>query len=295
MSEQEDTARVVVVLASYNRKAATLRCLESLRHAGHPASHLTTILFDDASPDGTARAARTAYPETLVIGGDGRQFWCGGMRLAMAAATEQPHDFLLWLNDDVELAPGFLTDLLAAHRQVSAMSPGPHVIVGAVVDPLTAEVTYSGLRRTSRNHPAKLERVPWNPDRLEPCDSLNGNCVLFPATLVNTVGTISVQYVHQLGDLDYGYRCAQAGARLWVAPTPVGTCARNDRALQWANPRLSLTERLSILNTPHGLPWRPWIHFMWRFGGPLGVAMLFAGYAKWLGRSLAQSVNRRVA
>ena len=292
MSAPDDTARVVVVLASYNRKSATLRCLDSLQHAGHPASHLRTILFDDASPDGTSEAVRTAYPEMLVIDGDGGQFWCGGMRRAMAAASEQPHDFLLWLNDDVEVAPGFLAGLLTAHRQASTLSPGPHVIVGAVVDPHTGEVTYSGLRRTSRIHPAKLKRVPCNPDRLEPCDSLNGNCVLFPATLVRKVGTIGAHYAHQLGDVDYGYRCAQAGARLWVAPAIVGTCARNDTALQWVNPRLSLSERLRIFNTPHGLPLRPWIHFMWRFGGPLGVAMLFAGYAKWLGKSLAQTVNR---
>lgn len=281
------SARIAVVLASFNRKATTLRCLASLSAAALQGFQVQVYLFDDASPDGTAEAVRALYPRTHVLEGDGRQFWCGGMRAAMRAANRDDYDFMLWLNDDVELEAGFLRALLRSHARAEVQhGPGLHVIVGPVVDPTSGNVTYSGFRRVSSIHPAKLSRVLPDGKNLQPCDTMNGNCVLLPAEVVRTVGEIGSQYVQQIGDIDYGYRCVRGGARIWVAPRPIGTCAANNRRMRWDNRALSLRERLKILNTPHGLPVKSWLHFMWRYGGPLGVALLFAGYAKWLTISL---------
>lgn len=275
--------RVAVVLACYNRKATTLCCLASLASAGTSEVQLEVFLFDDASPDGTAEAVRNAFPDTHIIRGDGNQFWCGGMRAAMHAANETGYDFLLWLNDDVELAPDFLRTLLESHARAEAVhGQGPHVIVGSVVDPGSGELTYSGFRRVSALHPAKMVHVRPDDVGLQTCDTMNGNCVLFPAAVIRRVGALDLAYVQQIGDVDYGYRCSESGAALWVAPKPVGTCAANIRQMRWGNPALSLAQRLSILNTPHGLQLKPWLRFMWRFGGAIGVALLFAGYAKWL-------------
>jgi GT2 family glycosyltransferase len=278
---------IAVVLASYNRKQTTLRCLASLDGAASPDATIEVFLFDDASPDGTAAAVREAFPRTHIIPGDGNQFWCGGMRAAMKAANRTDYDFLLWLNDDVELAPDFLKILLSSHVRAEAqLGPGPHVIVGAVVDPETGALTYSGFRRRSALHPAKLTPVMPDGSGLQACDTMNGNCVLFPAAIVRQVGAIDPVYTQQIGDLDYGYRCTRNGAKLWVAPKPVGTCRVNRRRLRWSNRALSLRERLNILNTPHGLAPKPWLHFMWRFGGAVGVVLLFVGYAQWLSLSV---------
>ncbi|WDQ99681.1 glycosyltransferase [Devosia sp. J2-20] len=282
----ETLPTIAVVLACYNRKTLTLRCLESLKSAGSHRARLVVYLFDDGSIDGTSDAVREKFPSTNIIAGDGEQFWCGGMREAMSAAAVAGYDFLLWLNDDVELTSGFLDTLLNSYAEaLQSHGPGPHVIVGPVVDPISQETTYSGFRRTSRIHPAKLERVPPS-GGLQKCDTMNGNCVLFPASIVSKVGEIDRAYSQQIGDADYGYRCLEEGALLWVAPLWVGSCEPNNRHLRWSNPSLTFSERLRILNTPHGLPFGPWLHFMWRFGGPLGAALLLLSYAKWFSLSL---------
>ncbi|WP_082555353.1 glycosyltransferase family 2 protein [Devosia sp. Root635] len=282
----ETLPTIAVVLACYNRRALTLRCLASIESAGSDRARLVVYLFDDASSDGTSDAVRENFPSTNIMAGDGEQFWCGGMRQAMAAAEAAGYDYLLWLNDDVELAPDFLDILLNSHAEaLQSHGPGPHVIVGPVVDPVSREITYSGFRRTSRVHPAKLERVAPS-GTLQQCDTMNGNCVLFPASIVSKVGEIDRAYSQQIGDADYGYRCIEEGAMLWVARRWVGSCVSNNRRLRWSNPSLTFGERLRILNTPHGLPIRPWLHFMWRFGGPLGAALLTLSYAKWFAQSL---------
>ena len=281
--------RIAAVLTCHNRIQKTLACISSMYAANLTDADLEVYLCDDGSTDGTGDAVRAAFPRVRVIKGDGNQYWCGGMRIAMREAAKIPYDFMLWLNDDVELSPDFLDVLLFAYnRAVTEHGGREHVIVGAVINPLDGKLTYSGFRRLSSLHPAKLEKIAPDPAQLVACDTMNGNCVLIPTAIVELVGEIDRAYVQQIGDADYGYRCIEVGAKLWLAPRIVGTCSPNLRRLRWNNSDLSFTERLALLNTPHGLPFRPWVHFMWRFGGAPAILLLIAGYIKQFGRSLGR-------
>lgn len=281
-SKDDDLITIAVVLACYNRCNTTLRCLRSVYKSVPPTVRLLIFLFDDASPDGTAKAVREQYPDVRIIEGDGNQFWCGGMRAAMSEAAKIRYDFLLWLNDDVELNDDFIPVLLASYDRAKKEHGELNVIIGAVADPMSGSLTYSGYRRLSRVHPAKLDKVQPDPSRLVQCDTMNGNCVLFPSQIVKMVGEIDRAYIQTIGDVDYGYRCVLAGAKLWVTSTTVGKCSPNTRVLAWQNNALSFVDRWKVLNTPHGQPLRPWIHFMFRFGGALGIGLLFWNYFKWL-------------
>lgn len=271
---------LAVALACFNRRDTTLRCLASLFAQQTAGLRLSVHMLDDASTDGTAEAVRRDFPEVEVIAGNGELFWGGGMHAAMRAATAHPFDALLLLNDDVALAPDSLRILLDAWRIANAGSSGPSIIVGATTDPEQRAITYSGFRRTSPLNPFKLRRVPPDSTRLVPCDTMNGNCVLVPAEIVTRIGIIDPIFVHQLGDIDYGYRAVKAGARLWIAPQPIGTCAANERPRRWARSGIGPIARWKLLDSPLGLPLRPWLAFGWRHAGPLGLAIVVATYSK---------------
>lgn len=282
VDELEAPTRIAIAMACFNRRDGTLRCLESLYAQQNDAIALAVHLLDDASSDGTAAAVSAAFPQTNVLGGTGHLFWGGGMRQAMAAATEKPLDFVLWLNDDVTLAPNALSNVLDAHRLAKAdHGDGPHVIVGATADPATGAITYSGFRRRNTWHPAQLKRIAPIPGQLTPCDTMNGNCVLIPAELVRRIGLLDAAFPHQLGDIDYGYRARAAGASLWIAPDPIGTCAANPNNRPWLKPP-TIGARLAVLNSPRGLPFRAWITFLWRHAGLLGLPILAQLYARQL-------------
>lgn len=274
------TLTLAVAIACHNRRETTLRCLEHLFAQQTSGVRLSVHLLDDASTDGTADAVRQRFPEVEMILGNGQLYWGGGMHTAMRAAVRHPFDALLLLNDDVVLAPGSLATLLEARALADSGSGAPNIIVGATTDPGTAAISYSGFRRASALNPFKLRRCAPAPRRLVPCDTMNGNCVLLPAEIVRRIGSIDPVFVHQLGDIDYGYRAVRAGARLWVAPTPVGTCAANDRPRLWGEPGLGLVQRWRRLNSPLGLPLRPWLAFGWRHAGPLGLAIVAAIYGR---------------
>ena len=271
---------IAVALACHNRRETTLRCLASLFAQQTSDLRLSVHLLDDASTDGTADAVRERFPDVEIIEGNGQLYWGGGMHAAMQAAVRHPFDALLLLNDDVALAPDSLTTLLDAWTVADAGSRVPNIIVGATTDPATDAISYSGFLRTSSLNPFKLRRVAPSPGRLVPCDTMNGNCVLLPAEIVRRIGIIDPVFVHQLGDLDYGYRAVRAGARLWIAPTPIGACAANDRPRRWGKPGLGFVERWRLLDSPLGLPLRPWLAFGWRHAGPLGLAIVAATYGK---------------
>ena len=221
-SQDSPHIALAVVLACFNRRNTTLKCLRSVYKSVPSGVELSIFLFDDASSDGTAAAVRDQYPDVRIVEGDGNQFWCGGMRAAMSEAEKIKYDFLLWLNDDVELTDNAIATLLASHDLAKKEHGGVNVIIGAIVDPMSGSLTYSGYRRTSRIHPAKLDKVQPDPNQLVRCDTMNGNCVLFPSQLVKRVREIDRAYIQTIGDVDYGYRCVEAGARLWLTATIVG-------------------------------------------------------------------------
>lgn len=278
-SAPADSVRLAVALACFNRRDTTLRCLASLFAQQTPALQLAVHLLDDASTDGTADAVRERFPQVNIISGSGALFWGGGMHAAMQAAVRQPFDAVLLLNDDVALAPDSLAGLIDAWRAADEKSPGPNIIIGATTDP-AGGISYSGFARISRLNPFRLRRILPDPARLVPCDTMNGNCVLVPHLVVQRIGIIDPVFVHQLGDLDYGYRARAAGARLWVAPIPIGVCAANDRPRRWSRPGLAIHQRWQLLNSPLGLPIRPWVTFGWRHAGPLGLGLVGLVYAK---------------
>jgi len=270
---------IAVAMSCFNRRETTLRCLRSLAPQATDYIHLTVHLLDDDSVDGTADAVKVEFPETVVIKGDGNRFWGGGMYLAMRSAAEAGFDYVLWLNDDVTLKPDAIARMLDAYQVAKAKDAGLHVVAGAMEDPSTGNMSYGGFNRRNAWHPAQLDRVAPSMDALTPCDTLNGNCVLIPADVVQRLGPIDPTFVHQLGDIDYGYRLAKVGGQTWLAPGFIGECSPNTGTAAWRKAK-DLRTRLRLLRTPRGLPPRSWFTFMWRWGNLLGIATLAGIYVK---------------
>ena len=218
--------KLYILIACHNRLALTTRALRQVQDAARNAAadpHI--VVFDDGSTDGTAEAVRSMQGQITLLEGDGSAFWARSMHEAEKYVLErgaaEDSDFLLWLNDDVDLdQAGFKAMLSAAEHD--------RVTVGATLDPTSGSVTYSGLRRSGL-HPLSFERVdPTDPPRK--VDTFNGNCVLVPVGLARAIGGIDGRFSHGLADIDYGLRCGRLGIPVVLASRPIGYCARNPTA-----------------------------------------------------------------
>ena len=271
---------VAVLMASHNRVATTVRCLETLHAQGADDVQLEVFLVDDASTDGTAAAVADHFPDVHLISGGGALFWSGAMRLAQAAARPIDPDFLLWLNDDVVLDDDAIERLLAAHRDV-VEAGGEGIVVGGLTDPRTGAISYAGVDRPDRRRPTRFEIIEPT-DRLRKCDSMHGNLVLIPELVFRRLDGFDSSFRHAMSDFDFGLRVAEQGLGVWLAPGTFGTCSRDHSDEPWDARDLGVVRRTRILLSPKGLPPGDWFRFTARHAGrfwPLYFASPYVRFA----------------
>jgi len=257
------TGQLAVLLTCFNRQATTLRCLGDIAaQEGISDTEVQVYLVDDGSSDGTSRAVRVAHPDVRVLQGTGSLYWTAGMHLADAEAWVSRPDYLLWLNDDVQLDPHAVRMLLDATTQAGNNS----IIVGPTSDPMTGRASYGGYVRRNLKRPLVMERL--EPDgSLQPLDTMNGNVVLIPREVRDVVGPLDVRFSHNMADMDYAFRAREAGIGVVLAPKFVGTCSPNPSKTRWSDGSVPLRERLRAINSFKGLPPREWYAFTRRYCG----------------------------
>lgn len=283
----ESSLTVVALLACHDRRDLTLRCLRSFFAQTFTVSppELRAIVVDDGSTDGTTAALRAEFDRIHVITGDGTLFWARAMALAESHATGDRPEFLLWLNDDVSL------DTRAVDRLLAVASRGPEaIVVGALADPDTSAVTYSGVV-LSRWHPLRFRLVEPGDDVRE-ADTFNGNVVLVPRSVSDRVGPIDGRFSHAQADFDYGLRARRAGIPVLVAPGMSGICRRGNRGGTFLDQSLSLRQRWRLIREPTGLPMHSHARYLRRHGGRLWPLFWAIPYLKLVWSALATAPRR---
>jgi GT2 family glycosyltransferase len=198
------------------------------------------------------------------------------MRLAWQSAQPLQPDYFLWLNDDTVLRPRAIADLLALYR---ASPTAKTICVGCTTDPITGIITYGGYKRVE----GSLSRLRYRhlQKRETDCDTMNGNCVLFPACAVTDIGINGAEYSHAFGDIDYGLRAKRAGYIITQLAEPVAHQERNEKYLA-STSTLTFKNWRFILTHPKGVPLREWFVFCRRYGGILWPINFIYRYIKML-------------
>ena len=232
---------IAVLITCHNRREKTLTCLASLFKCSIPSGYsFDVFLVDDGSSDRTDVAVHQNFPEVNVIRGDGNLYWNGGMRLAWKTAAETKFcDFYLWLNDDVILYESAILDLINTYTIVDKKS----IIVGTL-EGKGNSLTYGGKINGELVHPE---------NRLQEVSLFNGNLVLIPNTVYQTVGNLSEEFTHGIADFDYSLRAKAAGIKLYVGATISGRCETNDINIMY-DCNYSFLDRLRALYNPKGAP-----------------------------------------
>ncbi len=232
---------IAVLLTCFNRVNKTLACLENL-YATIPANvKLEIFLVDDGSTDGTGEIVSKKYPKVNVIQGTGSLYWNRGMHLAWeTAAKSSDFDYFVLLNDDTFLYPNALEEILDC-----AISEDNNVVVcAAFCSEKTGEFTYGG--EDKKDNPV----IPNG--EIQTCQNINGNCLLVPKKVFNSVGNLDPIFPHAIGDYDYGQRAMKKGFTLITTKRYLGTCESNEFLPKWCYSSVPLKERVKSLYSPLG-------------------------------------------
>jgi len=208
------TPRVFCVVPVHNRLTCLRTCLADLERQEFPGIHV--VVVDDGSTDGTAEwLATQRHVAVTVLRGDGSLWWGGAMRLGMehVLGIAQPEDYLLMLNDDVRIAPDFVSALVE-----ESCGAGGAVVGALQMASGTDEVLDYGCRVDYLR--TVVDTITREDGR--PPDALAGRGALYPVSLVQRIGVIRATiFPHYFGDLEYSARAVAHGATLHVSPRAI--------------------------------------------------------------------------
>ena len=114
---------VSVVIVTWNGRPLLERFLPSVLATDYPA--LEVVVADNASEDGTAAWLAETYPDVVVVRHAENGLFAKGNNDAVPSASGE---VLCFLNNDVEVPPGWLTPLVAALDDPEVMAVQPKLL-----------------------------------------------------------------------------------------------------------------------------------------------------------------------
>ncbi len=103
-------ADTAIVLLTWNQCAQTKRCLNSILESGFPLSRV--VLWDNGSIDGTDEVIARAFPEVVYYRHSVNKGVASGRNsAALLAARALAPEYLLFLDNDMVVTPGFVEAL----------------------------------------------------------------------------------------------------------------------------------------------------------------------------------------
>ncbi|WP_316809987.1 glycosyltransferase family 2 protein [Pedobacter heparinus] len=262
--------KIAVLLATFNRKAQTLSCLQRVYLQSLPTgTELVVFMTDDNSSDGTAETVANYYPQVNLLKGTGNLFWAGGMRNSWTAALKVNPDYFLLLNDDTLLAYNAIDKLLNyydGHRNQPTA-----ITIGSTFDVTRNEISYGGRKLYNQK---KVQSYPvFSETEYMECDLANANIMMVPKQIVQQLGILSDRYTHSIADFDYTLTAKKAGFKNMVIPGILGNCI-DDHGNNWKSSTTSLRDRIRYLKSPKGLAYHEYLGFI-KLHFPLHVPEAF--------------------
>jgi GT2 family glycosyltransferase len=212
---------VTAVVLNFDLTDDTVACVRSLQNATY--ERLRILVVDNASPGGAEERLRRALPGVEVRGTGRNLGYTGGINAGFRLALEQPTDYLLVLNPDTEVDPGFLGPLVDALEA----DPGAAIAGGTIYTHHDrARVWYAGGRLVPwRGLAVHLHKGEVRPvatlGEPRPVSFVTGCLALHRVSLLPRIGEQDERFFLYLDDIELSARVLRRGCRLLYVPGAV--------------------------------------------------------------------------
>jgi GT2 family glycosyltransferase len=238
----EPAPKIFAIIPVHNRADQTLRCLESLRGSSVKAA---AVDVDDGSTDGTTERVLTAFPETVVLAGDGDLWWAGATNRGVEYALANGAEYVLTVNNDGVVAADAIGRLLETARAIPDSLVGARRVDQASPDTVWSDgfmFTWAGFRLAS---PTSAE--PETPTRI---DATGTNLFLIPARCFAQMGLFDAAALPQCYcDWDFQLRAAKHGWAVYCEPRAVVLVDRTNPGSSSAGQNTGVRHAVSLLTS----------------------------------------------
>jgi len=214
---------VSIIIVSWNAKSVVQQCLPSVVATDYP--NLEIIFADNASTDGTAAWIAREHPEVKIVRHPDNWLFCRGNNAAIPHASG---DFIVLLNNDVEVPPNWLHPLVdeaTQHPDVAAVQPKMLQYddrnrfeyagaAGGYLDRAGYPFTRGRLFNT-------MERDRGQYDDPRDIFWATGAAILLRRSALDDVGLLDERFEMHMEEIDLCWRLQRHGYRVRVAPDSV--------------------------------------------------------------------------
>jgi len=209
---------VWAVVVNWNGREVLEPCLRTLLASSY--QNLSVLVVDNASDDGSAQFVRDEFPSVRLAEQSENLGFAAGVNAGLERALTEGADYVLILNNDIELdvnAVSALVDAALAHPQNALTGPmiyyadRPSVIwsAGGAVSFWTGGIRHLGLREEDIGQYTDVQQV----------DYVTACAVLASAEAVRVVGVMDEGYYMYNEDTDWCVRARDAGYDVLFAPS----------------------------------------------------------------------------
>lgn len=216
-----DSPRVIIVLLNFNSAADTIECIESLEQATYP--NFGMLIADNASTDDSAAVLRKRFPSIPLFVNAHNAGYTGGINFGIREARKENPDFVLVLNNDTVVEPGFLEPMVEAmEADPEAAACGGLII--AEHDRRT--IWYAGGRLIPlRGLAVHLEKgkpaESYTETGVRETSFITGCLVLYRTSALDTIGPEDERFFMYLDDIELSARISRAGFKMLYVPEAV--------------------------------------------------------------------------
>ena len=207
-----------IVLTHGGAEEITAACIDSLLAQDYP--HLTVLLVDNASFDGSGARLRDRYPRIRYLNTGANLGYTGGNNRGMEHAIANGAEQLLILNNDTVVDPRCVSILVQ-----SASEAGRYGAIAPKIlywdDPTRiwfAGGDYSRVRAMGLHRGIGRQDDPAERPRLEPMTFATGCCFLMPSSVAAEMRGFREDFFIYCEDTELSLRLARAGYPMYYQP-----------------------------------------------------------------------------
>jgi len=199
---------VSIIIVNYNGKKYLEKCLDSLKKITH--SNTEIILVDNNSTDDSIEFVKNEYPNVIIIKLDKNYGFAEPNNIG---AKNSQGEYLLFLNNDTEATPNFITELLSNTEKDPKIAICQSLLLkpNGDIDSAGDFVTEQGRAYSSKN----LQNKPT------PILSARGAAMIIKKDKFNELGGFDSDYVLSFEDVEIGWKAWILGYQVKVIPSSI--------------------------------------------------------------------------
>ncbi len=212
--------KIIVIITTFNRKNHIQTIIKQLKNQVLSNNlKLSIIVVIDGSQDGTIEILEAEYPDVTIILGNGNWWYTKSMNEGFKLAQKFKPQFILTLNDDIEIESDYLKTLLDDYYSLK----NKRSIIGSmsISNEVTPRILFSGIRIINKKpkpyFPVLQKEINPTINGVYETTELPGRGILIPNELLTELNYFDEIFPQYGSDTDFCFRARKKGIQVFVS------------------------------------------------------------------------------